>query len=166
MAEIFTDVNGKTHYNTVLSGLVRPEVWQAHLASHLAEMGAPFVEVLGSTSSPFVTKINDGLGTTTSFHDGHVVLTGDAYAAFRPNVGMSTEQAALHCTSLERVWEGIHSPEAREDELGVFATRTWLVARLLGELGRGTFFSFVGSVATYLWYLAGRRLWGGYRVVA
>lgn len=53
MDEIFTDINGYHHRNTVPRGLVQPSVWGRTRASVLPQMAAAFAELLEKNTSAF-----------------------------------------------------------------------------------------------------------------
>ncbi|KAK4173241.1 hypothetical protein QBC36DRAFT_60359 [Triangularia setosa] len=132
LKELLTDSNGHIHTNTVPSGLVRVEIWRAHLAQMLPLIPAPFAELFVKTESPFVTKVNDALCSRATFLDGRVLLVGDALATFRPHFAVATEQAASHCLGLGRVWRGETALQVWEKEAVDHATRVWLGSRVMG----------------------------------
>ncbi|RWA04932.1 hypothetical protein EKO27_g10173 [Xylaria grammica] len=74
MTEIFTDIQGQHHKNTVPAGLIRPEVWEKHRDQMLPQMAAPFANLIRTAKSPFVTKVNDVLCTDSSFFKDRVIL--------------------------------------------------------------------------------------------
>ncbi|KAI1418546.1 FAD binding domain protein [Hypoxylon sp. FL1857] len=152
MAEIFTDVDGNYHRNTVPRGLVQPSVWDRVRTSVRPQMATPFAELLEKTKSPFVTKINDALCTEPSFYDGHVILVGDALTAFRPHIGLATEQAALHSLTLDKVDRGEKTHDTWIREIRIYARSMFLLNRLMGEFGTGSTFSFLKAAITYLAY--------------
>ena len=98
-------------------------------------MAAPFAELLSKPQEVFVTKITDAISEKASFHDGRVLLVGDALAAFRPHLAVATEQAAKHCLGLGEVWEGKKTIEQWEGEAMAYGRRIWLASRLLGAFG-------------------------------
>ncbi|KAK0708927.1 hypothetical protein B0T21DRAFT_387625 [Apiosordaria backusii] len=132
LEELLTDSNGHVHTNTVPSGLVRPEVWKAHLAEMLPLIPAPFAELFAKTENPFVTKVNDALCSKATFLDGRVLLVGDALSTFRPHFAVATEQAARHCLGLGRVWKGEMTLELWEKEAVHYAIKMWLGSRVIG----------------------------------
>jgi 2-polyprenyl-6-methoxyphenol hydroxylase-like FAD-dependent oxidoreductase len=151
--EVLTDAAGRTHGNTVPSGLVRPEVWQKHLATTLPAMAAPFAALLAATQQPFVTKVNDALCETAAFHDGKVLLVGDALVAFRPHLAVATEQAAQHCLTLARVWEGKITVQQWAREVTGHGKRMWLVSRVLGVFSMGGWREFLKVLYVYVAFL-------------
>ncbi|KAK0672353.1 hypothetical protein QBC41DRAFT_217333 [Cercophora samala] len=132
LTELLTDSNGHTHTNTVPSGLVRSEVWQAHLAHMLPLIPGPFAELFAKTDRPFVTMVNDALCSKATFLDGRVLLVGDALATFRPHFALATEQAARHCLGLGKVWRGEMALQQWEKEAVDHATEVWLRSRVMG----------------------------------
>ena len=71
MEGTLTDVNGAKRRNAVNQGLVSPSAWENIKALGRSILPPPFPELLGKTEKPFVTKINEAICTTPSFHDGH-----------------------------------------------------------------------------------------------
>lgn len=119
----------------------------------------PFAELVSRSPTPFATKVAEHLSSRASYHDGRVVLVGDALAAYRPNLGRATDQAAAHCLSLARVWRGEQTPEAWDREACLEARRILLLSRIMSEFGRGTWFSLFRSVMSYVWFNIRRKVW-------
>lgn len=157
-ADIFTDVTGQLHHNTVPRGLVCPEVWERCRANLIAHISEPFQELLQKTPNPFVTKIRDAICTTASFYDGKVVLVGDAFTTLRPHLGAATEQAAFHSNTLEAVYDGRKTPEEWSFGVRRFAQRIILVNKMIAELGTGNAFSLLKSVFFYVIFLMKLKL--------
>ncbi|KAK7753867.1 hypothetical protein SLS62_004233 [Diatrype stigma] len=153
MTDIFTDITGKLHHNTVPRGFVRPEIWEQCRGELLPRISGPFRELLQKTSNPFVTKIHDAICTTASFYDGKVVLVGDAFTTLRPHLGAATEQAAFHSNMLEEVYHGKKTPEEWSFGVRRFAQRIILLNKIIAELGTGTTFSLLKSVLFYIVFL-------------
>lgn len=158
-AAIFTDTNGQRYQRTVPQGFVDPHTWDSIREPLVARMAAPFAELVSATTNPFVTKVSDVLGSQTSFFDGHVVLVGDALATYRPHAGKATDQAASHCLELAKVWRGDKSLASWDVEACVSSKKMYLWSRLMGEFGRGTWFSFLRSIVSYLVFITRARLW-------
>ena len=163
LTEVLTDTTGRTHSNTVPSGLVRPEVWRKHLATALPTMAAPFATLLSATRQPFVTKVNDALCETAAFCDGRVVLVGDALAAFRPHLAVATEQAARHCLGLARVWAGEMTVEQWAREATGYGKRMWLASRVLGLFCMGSWGQLLGVMWVYVVFLVKLKMGKGPR---
>lgn len=161
LVEALTDTTGYLHSNTVPAGLVRPDIWQKHLATALPNMAAPFAELLSKPQELFVTKITDALSEKAAFHDGRVLLVGDALAAFRPHLAVATEQAAKHCLGLGEVWEGRKTIEEWEREATMYGKRIWLASRLLGAFGCRGWWDFGGVLAQYVVVLVGLKFGRG-----
>jgi hypothetical protein len=153
MTDIFTDIHGQYHRNTVPKGLVRPDVWKPIMEETTANLAPPFAELVSKVNNPFVTKIVDALGTTPSFHNGRVLLVGDALTTPRPHTAKSTEQAAFHCLSLAKVWNGTITQKAWDWEVAMYAERTWLTGNMLGVFGLGTTLQFLQCVFAYIFFL-------------
>ncbi|KAI1772027.1 FAD binding domain-containing protein [Hypoxylon cercidicola] len=153
MTQIFTDINGTQHHNTVPRGLVKPEEWKRVRGAFKSRMNAPFAELLSLTESPVVTKINDALCLQPTFFEGHGIIVGDALATLRPHTGSASEQAAFHCISLTPVWEGSKTLETWSREACIYGKRMWLLGKLAGEFGQGTAFSLLKSLVLYVVFL-------------
>lgn len=153
MTEVLTDINGRTHSNTVASGLVRPEVWEKQLKSMVDQMARPFADLVSRTERPFVTKVNDALSEKASFYDGRVLLIGDALATFRPHFAMATEKAARQVLELGKVWEGGKTIEQWEREITAYEKGMFLASRVLGAFGCRGWLEFGREVGAYLAYM-------------
>lgn len=158
MTEIFTDVNGKYHRNTVSADLLRRSTWERHRDRFVTKMADPFTELVRKTARPFVTKINDALSSQWSFHDGHVVLVGEALAGFRPHLAVATDHAAWQCLTMAKVWHGDLSKVDCENHIIERSRRTWLASRLLGMFGQGLWFSFIKTALIYIAFIV-RTKW-------
>lgn len=150
MKDIFTDIHGDLHQNTVPRGLVRPDVWARVRTTFTSRMASPVASLLDKTESPFVTKVNDVLCTTPSFYDGHVILVGDALTTIRPHIAHSAEQAAFHTLSLAKVWRGEDKMDAWCREVGHHARRFNLLSRVVGHFGQGPLVRFLKSFISYI----------------
>lgn len=150
--EIFTDRTGVRRQTTVPQGQLDPSVWAKHRDVLTARLTPPFAEIVAKSPSPFVTKVFDGLGSQASFHDGHVVLVGDALTAYRPNVGRATDMAATQLLGLAEVWKGSKPLEEWDGEACRAAKTVLLQSRVVSEMGRGTWFSFFGAVVASIWW--------------
>ncbi|KAK4185261.1 hypothetical protein QBC35DRAFT_21179 [Podospora australis] len=141
--QVLTDIHGYKHSNTVPSGLINPEIWKKHLANTVPSLSPTFAELLLKTENPFVTKVNDAICERATYHDGHVILVGDALSTFRPHFALATEQAAKHCLALGKVWDGETTLEQWEKEAIIWATKIRLGSRTMGAghvRGWGEFF--------------------------
>jgi 2-polyprenyl-6-methoxyphenol hydroxylase-like FAD-dependent oxidoreductase len=132
-------------------------------------MAPPFAALLSATSQQtlFVTKVNDALCATASFHDGRVLLVGDALAAFRPHFAVATEQAARQCLALGRVWQGeLGGLGEWEREVTGYGERMFLASRVLGAFGLGRWWELVKGVGVFVGFLVRGRVrgWGVYLV--
>ncbi|KAK7713250.1 hypothetical protein SLS64_004499 [Diaporthe eres] len=136
MIDILTDVDGHQHKQTVPAGSVRAGVWARCRDAMLPSMAEPYAELLRAATSPFVTKVSDAICQENIFCDGRVVLSGDAYAAFRPHLAVATEHAAWQCLAIMDLWTGRLSKEEWNRQLKAQSTRLWLSSRLLGFCGQ------------------------------
>ncbi len=158
MSSLFTDVDGNVHKNTIGGDLVHPEAWKRQLSTYISEMTPPVAELVSGTNNPFVTKVNDAMCQTPSFYDGRVVLVGDALAAARPHLAMASNQAAMHCQLLFKVWRGEITQKAWDREVMAYGKRVILLSRIIGLLGQGPKSTFLGSIVAYIWFLVKSRL--------
>jgi 2-polyprenyl-6-methoxyphenol hydroxylase-like FAD-dependent oxidoreductase len=81
-----------------------------------------FAELVELTDKPFIQAITNVISPQSVFHDGHVVLLGDAVAGFRPHTAASTSQAAFHALKLnEYLRQGQVDWPSFEDEIMKYA---------------------------------------------
>lgn len=158
MARIFTDVNGRVHPNTVSQGLINPEVWEDQKARYVEHFPGPLAEVVTKTPKPFVTKVGEAECSTASFHDGRVVLVGDAFTSHRSHMGMASEQAARHCWQMDRVWRGEITQEQRDREARLYARRFLLINRMIGLTGMEWFLTLLRTGISYTWVMLLHRI--------
>lgn len=159
MAAVFTDVNGVLHGNTVPQGQVKPELWARQVTRFLDHLTAPLAEVVSKTARPFVTKVGEAhCEVPPSFHDGRVVLVGDAYTGFRSHLGMASEQAARHCHQLEKVLRGEMTQHQYNDEAIFYAKRFILLNRIIGFIGMGWVWALFKTLTAYVWLVLTHRL--------
>ena len=91
---------------------------KAHAESVLPKV---FSEIVAKISNPFVHIITDVIAPNFSFMDSKVLLVGDALAGFRPHVGSSTAQAALHALLVEKWMKGEMSMGEKEEQVMRYA---------------------------------------------
>lgn len=158
MTEIFTDINGKCHRNTVPSDLLRFPTWERYRASGVTRMAAPFVELVEKASRLFVTKIYDFLSSQRSFHHGQVILVGESLARFRPHLALVTDHAAWQCLTRADSWKG----KILEADCGRMivqkSERLWRLGKLLGMFGQGLWFSLLETTFLYFAFLLKTKL--------
>jgi hypothetical protein len=81
-----------------------------------------FAELVELTAKPFIQAITDVYSPHTVFHDGALVLMGDAVAGFRPHTAGSTSQATFHALKLDQYLRGENIDWKRfEREVGQYA---------------------------------------------
>lgn len=155
MAEIFTDINGRTQPSTVQQGLVKPDLWAGQKERYLSQMIPPLAEIIDKTPRPFISKVADLNGTDypASFFDGRLVLVGDAYNAFRSHLGMASEQAARHCWQMDRVWRGEITQKQRDREAARYAKKFILLNRVIGLSGMEFWFQLFKTVLSLVWLM-------------
>jgi hypothetical protein len=158
MKSIFTDINGKSYQNTVPSGLVQPGIWNRQVENFIPQMDNSVAELISKATHPFVTKINDFICDESLYFDGHVLLVGDALFSIRSNAAVASEQAALQCLLLEKVWRGEISSEAWHREISIFGKSMVLFSRAWGGVTLGTFFQALKSTVGFLWFVLKAKL--------
>lgn len=149
MTDIFTDGDGNVHSNTLTQGMVSNAVWSRVRAAGMAKMSAPFAELLSKTENPFVTKVNDVLCTKARHLDGRVLLVGDALTTPRPNIAMSTEQAASQALIMEKALKGEISMENWEKAVLQSATKFYHLGRVVSDGGLGSWLTFGRTLRRY-----------------
>ena len=127
-----TDKDGHRHRSTLPPGKIRPDVWAKQQALGEKIFAAPMKELISQITNPFVTAISDHEASRATFFDGRVLLVGDALALFRPHLALSTDQAARHCLSLEKVLLGNTTVQEWEKEVLQHAHVTRLKSSALG----------------------------------
>jgi len=158
MTSIFTDINGRVHSNTIPQGLVDPKLWASQIAQYKADMTGPIAEIVSATPRVFVTKVSDSQCGQSTFFDGHLVLVGDAYTAFRSHMGMATEQAARHCWQMDRVWRGEITQDQRDAEARFYAKKFVLMNRLIGLGGMERVGAVIKVIFSFAWLLVCQKL--------
>jgi|SRR5579871_2005060 2-polyprenyl-6-methoxyphenol hydroxylase-like FAD-dependent oxidoreductase len=95
-----TDKNGETHPWT---NQHPPQPLIDKQRSYAKEVLPPqFAELVELTDKPFIQAVTDVLSPHCVFHQGRIVLCGDAVAGFRPHTAASTSQAAFHALQLDK----------------------------------------------------------------
>lgn len=159
MTQMFTDIHGTYHRNTVPAGLVNPEVWAHHRDTAVSTMGAPFAELVQNTESPFLTRVNDAKCPQTSMWcGGRVVLVGDAFNAVRPHMGLATDHAAWQCLAVGRTWQGSMPEDEYHRDLLFKSRYLWLISRVIGVYGQGSWFAFLRSAFSFAAFLVRWKL--------
>jgi 2-polyprenyl-6-methoxyphenol hydroxylase-like FAD-dependent oxidoreductase len=136
---IFTDVMGTTHQTTIPRGAMQPGIWAALQARGTA-LSAPFAELLAATTDPFVSAIRECAALRAVFHEGKLVLVGDAFALLRPHVAASTNQAAKQALGLAELFSGRGDLAGWERESVGDAARTGALSVAFAE------YCFTGKV--------------------
>lgn len=119
--ETFTDSAGKRHFSTIPRGKMQPHIW-AKIRARGRDLSAPFIELLENTTDPFVSAIRERGATQSVFHEGKLLLVGDAFALCRPHVAMSTNQAARQALGLVKVLQEKITLEQWEESAVKYAT--------------------------------------------
>ena len=104
--KMMTDDKGKRYLTTVPRGKV-----QASVVSQLRDEGQQalhpaMLELLEKSKEPFVSVISDCSAPQAVFHNGKILLAGDAFCLLRPHTGAGANQAARQALRLADVLEG------------------------------------------------------------
>lgn len=158
LAAVMTDTDGKLHANTVPRGKVAPAAWARQRALAASTMPPPYVELVEKTRTPFVTKINDAASPSADFFGGRLLLVGDALAAFRPHVALSTNQAALHARLTEEMERGEIGADEWSSEALRYARVTGLASVAAGVFGLGSRMELVVCVVRLVLVILGQKL--------
>lgn len=113
-------------------------------------MTGPIAEVVSKTAKPFVTKVGQTDSSLASFHDGHVILVGDAFTTFTTHLAMASEHAARHCWQMEKVWRGEITLEERDQDALFYARKFLLLNRLVGLIGLGWVWTALNTIRAYV----------------
>ena len=106
LAAAMTDIDGRRHNHTLPIGKMSSTVWNNQKAIATEQLPPPFVELIHKIIQPFITVVRDIASPQAAFHDGRVLLVGDALTPFRPHVACSTNQAALNALLLNKLLRG------------------------------------------------------------
>jgi len=99
--KVMTDKEGKRRPFSVSSGSMPTSVVEEEIHPRArAKLCPQGLEVVLKTKQPFVQVVTDVIATAAVFHDGHVILMGDALSGARPHTTASTNQAADHALRL------------------------------------------------------------------
>lgn len=110
---------------------MQPSVWERQKAAGVdIPLPKPFQEIMAKTVHPFISAVRDTAPRGAVFLNRRLFLVGDAHALFRPHIGASTNQSALHALELEKVFRGEISIEQWEAKATAYAkwTRAFSVA--------------------------------------
>ncbi|MCJ1353364.1 MAG: hypothetical protein MMC33_003350 [Icmadophila ericetorum] len=110
-SELMTDSDGNRHHLTLPPRKMRAEVWNQQRDVAKKILPPQFAEIVSLTQHPFVQAITDVVSPSNVFHEGKVLLMGDALAGFRPHTAASTNQAALDAMLLGKMMDGEMSVE-------------------------------------------------------
>ncbi|GJJ07823.1 hypothetical protein Clacol_002028 [Clathrus columnatus] len=99
--KVLTDINGKRRPFSVSAGYMPQSVVEEEIHPRaFAKLSPQCLEVVMKTKHPFVQVVTDVIASSAVFHDGHVILVGDALSGARPHTTASTNQAADHALRL------------------------------------------------------------------
>ena len=150
-ATVMTDTELHRHRNTLPVGKMQPKVWERQKAAGRAvPLPKPYLELMAKTEQPFITAIRDTAPCGAVFMDNRLILVGDAHALFRPHIGASTNQAALHALQLERVFRGEKSLEEWETEVTAYGKRARALSVAVGDFFQKGWLASLPWVFTFL----------------
>ncbi|MCJ1251741.1 hypothetical protein MMC30_008978 [Trapelia coarctata] len=99
-ADLMTDTNGHRHRNTLPMGKMREDIWAKQKAYAIKVLPAPFAELLVKTKHPFISAVGDIASRKAAFHDGKLLLVGDALLPFRTPCGVQHQSGSIERTAL------------------------------------------------------------------
>jgi 2-polyprenyl-6-methoxyphenol hydroxylase-like FAD-dependent oxidoreductase len=158
MNELFTDVNGVSHYGTVPRGLIRPEKWEAQKVLARQHLPAGLATIVENSRAPFVTKTYDVMTNKAIFFGGKVFMVGDAQVTIRPNVGMGSTHAAHDILNLEKVIEGTSTPEQWERVCLAWDAAQRRFAMAVTSYGLESTSALIWNGIAYFGLLAGQKV--------
>ncbi|KAJ7485013.1 monooxygenase [Mycena galericulata] len=98
---MMTDKNGRVHSNAMRPGDLPADVIETEYRQRAEEILPPqFKEIVLKTKNPFFQRVTDMMAPKAVFHDGRVILFGDALQGPRPHTAASTNQGAVHALLL------------------------------------------------------------------
>ena len=132
-SELITDIQGHKHRFTVPEYNIQPLVWTRMNPRAKPILPRVFSEIVIKTSDPFVHTITDVIAPKLSFMGAKVLLVGEALAGFRPHVGSSTAQAALHALLAEKWMKGEMRLKEMEEQVMRYARHKSQMGIQLGD---------------------------------
>lgn len=138
--ELFTGASGKRYWTTIPRGEIQPKLW-SRKRERGESLSAPFSELLAKTPDPLLSVVREWSSPRAVFHDGNLLLVGDAFALLRPHVGLSTNQAAMQALGLAEVFNGKCSMAEWETKSLAYAQKTKTESNTYGE------YCFTGKVS-------------------
>ena len=159
LASLTTDTDGKQHHSTVPRGKVRQEAWAEQCDRGSSLLPGPYKEVMNKITEPFLQVIMDYCSPRASFHDGKVLLVGDARTLLRPHIAFSTNQAAFDCRGVEKLVKGEITAAEWEEEVVQFSQLHWRRSIWFGEWFQRPLYTSIFSGVRY-WLAAASYAWG------
>lgn len=147
--ELTTGKDGWKHRNFVPLGKVRDEVWAKQKAYAKEVLSPPFWEIIAKTVQPGLSIVHDYSASKAAFFDNKVLIVGEALALFRPHMGLSVNQAALHSLLLEKVMRGEMNVKAWERQVVQYGRQTQLKNEAMGNYYVFWGFPFFYSLLRY-----------------
>jgi hypothetical protein len=134
-SRIMTDSMGRRRNSVVPKGLLSSLVWKERLLIGETNLPKPWFEMVSQSKTPFATAITSLDGSKAAFCEGKVLLVGDAFAQFKPHLGMSCNQSALKAMQLGKVLEGEIALEEWEKEITEWSYEFSLRSAAVGQFG-------------------------------
>ncbi|KAF8501939.1 hypothetical protein JB92DRAFT_2974861 [Gautieria morchelliformis] len=142
LEKVMTDKGGIRRPYSIAAGTMPQSVIEDEIHPKAREKLSPqCLEVVMKTKQPFTQLVTDVISPSAVFHDGHVVLVGDALSGARPHTTASTNQAADHALRLHSVLQGDPRNfrslvKSWEPESLRYATYLWDIGKALGDLSQ------------------------------
>lgn len=139
---VMTDKGGKRRPNSVTTGSMSKAAVEGEIHPRArAKLSPQCLEVVMKTKYPFVQLVTDVISPAAVFHDGHVILVGDALSGARPHTTASTNQAADHAlrlhAALQRDPRDLGSlSKSWEPETLRYAKHLWDIGAKIGNLSQ------------------------------
>ncbi|KAF8505074.1 monooxygenase [Hysterangium stoloniferum] len=138
--KVLTDKDGKRRPFSVTAGSMPQSVVEEEIHPRArAKLSPQCLEVVLKTRHPFVQVVTDVISPSAVFHDGHVILIGDALSGARPHT--TANQAADHALRLHAVLQ--HDPRnlgclkaTWEPESLRYAKYLWDIGAAIGDLSQ------------------------------
>ena len=104
--KLTTTAMGQGNRFSLSRGEMEPAVWEKQKILSKALLEPHCAEHLQKADQPFLQVINTLQAERAVFHEGKVLLVGDAFATLRPLSGQGTNQGARGALALRRVLKG------------------------------------------------------------
>ncbi|KIJ26182.1 hypothetical protein M422DRAFT_272755 [Sphaerobolus stellatus SS14] len=140
--KVLTDKQGKRRPFSVTTGSMPTSVVEEEIhAKTRAKLSPECLELVMKTKHPFVQVVTDVISPAGVFHDGHVILVGDAFSGARPHTAASTNKAADHALRLHEVLKAdprnlLRLKEAWEPRSMEYSNHLFHIGKRIGDLSQ------------------------------